>query len=215
MESYKLNDCTKIAEKSHGPTFRGHLKKFKRKWKGKPKGNFKSKRACYKCGETGHFKANCPKNNGSNKQKEIAMTITESNDGRTNYKKKFFVDFQEKAVGEYKVYMSNNTYCDVLGEKKCKIFVNRTVIVLYNVYAPSICRNLVSVPIFDDKGYSIKFKLGKVYIRRGNISIKDTKIDNMYFLKVDNKISTSGYLIVSINSSFLWHLRLGHINKDK
>jgi hypothetical protein len=37
----------------------------------------------------------------------------------------------------------------------------------------------------------------------------------MYFLKVDNKKSISDYLNVSIDSSFLWHLRLGHINKDK
>jgi hypothetical protein len=30
-----------------------------------------------------------------------------------------------------------------------------------------------------------------------------------------NKKSISDYLIVSVDSSFLWHLRLGHINKDK
>jgi hypothetical protein len=54
-----------------------------------------------------------------------------------------------------------------------------------------------------------------MYIGRGNISIKGTKIDHMYFLKVDNKKSIYDYLTVSVDSSFLWHLRLGHINKDK
>jgi hypothetical protein len=102
--------------------------------------------------------------------------------------REFFVDFKEKSVGEHKVYMGNNTYNDVLGEgksEKCKISINRSIIVLYNVlYVPNICRNLISVPILDDKGYSIKFKSRKVYISRGNISVKGTKEDNMYFLKV-------------------------------
>jgi hypothetical protein len=112
--------------------------------------------------------------------------------------------------------MGNNTYSDVLGESKCKISVNGSIIVLYNVlYVSSIHRNLISVPILDDKGYSIKFKSRKVYISRGNILVKGTKEDNMYFLKVYNKISISDYVNVSIDSSFLWHLILGHINKDK
>jgi methylmalonyl-CoA mutase N-terminal domain/subunit len=51
-----------ITQKSHTPTFHGKLKKFKRKWKGKPRGNFKNR-----CGKTGHFKVNCLKNNGGKK----------------------------------------------------------------------------------------------------------------------------------------------------
>jgi hypothetical protein len=61
----------------------------------------------------------------------------------------------------------------------------------------------------------IKFKYGKVYIRKRDISVKGTKIDNMYFIKVDNKKSISHYLCVSESSSYLWQLRLGHINKNK
>jgi hypothetical protein len=66
-----------ITKKSHAPIFHGKKKKFKRKWKGKPRGNLKNKRAYYKCGKMGHFKVNCSKNNGGKEQKEIAMTITE------------------------------------------------------------------------------------------------------------------------------------------
>ena len=66
-----------ITKKLHASTFHGKKKKFKRKWKGKPRGNFKTKRACYKCGKTGYFKVNCPKNNGGKEQKEIVMTIIE------------------------------------------------------------------------------------------------------------------------------------------
>jgi hypothetical protein len=50
--------------------------------------------------------------------------------------------------------VDNKTYRDILGEGKCKIFVNGHVIVLYNVlYVPSICINLISVvPVLDGKG---------------------------------------------------------------
>ena len=85
------------------------------------------------------------------------------------------MDFKEKAVGDHKVYMGNNTYSDVLGEGKCKISIKDSVIVLHDVlYVPSIRRNLISVLILDNKGYKIEFKSGKVYIRKGNISVKST-----------------------------------------
>jgi hypothetical protein len=130
--------------------------------------------------------------------------------------REFFVDFKEKAVGEHKVYMGNNTYSDVLSEGKCKISVKGSVVVLHNVlYVPNIQRNLISVPVLDGKGYGIKFKSGKVYISKGNISIKGVKIENKYLLKVDNKVPISQYSYVSEDSSLLWHLRLGHINKNK
>ena len=66
--------------------------------------------------------------------------------------REFFVDFKEKPASEHKVYMVNNTYSDILGEGKCKFSVNGSIIVVYNVlYVPSIRRNLISVPILDDK----------------------------------------------------------------
>jgi hypothetical protein len=123
--------------------------------------------------------------------------------------REFFVDFKEKVVGEHKVYMGNNTYSNVLGEGKCKISIKGSVIVLRDVlYVPSIRRNLISVSILDNKGHMIKFKSEKVYIRKVNIFVKDTKIDNMYFIKVDNKNFISHYLCVSKSSSYLCYLRL-------
>jgi len=74
----------------------------------------------------------------------------------------FFVEFKERAVKEHKVYMSNNTYNDVLGEGKCKISFNESVIALYDVlYVPYIHRNLICVTVLDK--YKIKFKSEKVY----------------------------------------------------
>jgi hypothetical protein len=48
--------------------------------------------------------------------------------------------------------MGNNTYSDVLGEGKCKIFVKRSIVVLNNVlYMPNIRRNLIYVSVLDGK----------------------------------------------------------------
>jgi hypothetical protein len=63
-----LREQTKT-QKSHAPKFHGNKKKFNKKWKGKRRGNLKNKRACYRCGKTGHFKINYPKNNGGKEQK--------------------------------------------------------------------------------------------------------------------------------------------------
>jgi hypothetical protein len=82
------------------------------------------------------------------------------------------------------------------------------------LYVPSIRRNLISVLILDNKGYGIKFKSRKVYIRKGNTFINGTKVDNMYLIKVIIKFPF--HIIHMFESSFyLWHLRLGCINKNK
>ena len=71
-QSNKFMMAQNYAQTSHAPTFKGKSKKFKKKWKGKKK----VKGACFKCGQMGHFKVNCPKNNSYKKQKVSAMTIT-------------------------------------------------------------------------------------------------------------------------------------------
>ena len=124
----------------------------------------------------------CLKLNGNKRQKKIAMTITEAmmvestssswwiDLATTRHiirSREFFVNSKEKVVGEHKVYIGNNAYSYVLGEGKCKISIKGSIIVLHDVlYVPSIRRNLISVPILDNKGYRIKFKFGKVYIRK-------------------------------------------------
>jgi hypothetical protein len=82
----------------------------------------------------------------------------------------------------------------VLGEGKCKISIKGSIIVLHDVlYVPSIWKNLILDPILYNKEYRIKFKYGNVYIKKGNTSVKGTKVDNMYLIKIDNKNSISHY----------------------
>ena len=83
--------------------------------------------------------------------------------------------------------MRNNTYNDVLGEGRCKSSIGDSVIVLNNVlYVPTVRRNLISVPVLDEKGFEVKMKFGRVFIKKSDISVSSVKVDGMYLLKCDN-----------------------------
>jgi hypothetical protein len=101
--------------------------------------------------------------------------------------RELFVDLKEKQLGEHRVYMGNNTYNDVLGESRCKFSIGDSVIVLNNVlYVPSVCRNLIFVPMLDEKGFEVKIKFGRAFISKGDIFVFGGKVDGMYLLKCDN-----------------------------
>uniref|UniRef100_A0A2N9F562 Reverse transcriptase Ty1/copia-type domain-containing protein n=1 Tax=Fagus sylvatica TaxID=28930 RepID=A0A2N9F562_FAGSY len=150
-----------------------------------------------------HYKINCLLNKRpKNKGKEIAMTIIEAlviespstswwvDSAATRHivrNRELFVDLKEKQLDEHKVYMGNNTYSDVLGEGKCKFSIGDSVIVLNNVlYVPSVRRNLISVPVLDEKGFEVKMKYDRVFISKGNISVFGVKVD---------ALSTAAYIL--------------------
>ena len=57
-------------------------------------------------------------------------------------------------------------------------------------------------------------KYGCVTFCKGNVKLKGVRIDKMYVLgnNIYNKDYVCYYFVVS-NSSYLWHLRLGHMSK--
>lgn len=119
--------------------------------------------------------------------------------------KELFVDLKEKKIGEYKVYMRNNTYSDVLDKRTCKLFINGIVVNLsYLLYASDIRRSLIYVFVLDKKGYQINLKSSCVTICKGKVKLKGVRIDDMYVLNnnIYNKDSVCSYSIVS-NSSYL------------
>uniref|UniRef100_A0A2N9FQW6 CCHC-type domain-containing protein n=1 Tax=Fagus sylvatica TaxID=28930 RepID=A0A2N9FQW6_FAGSY len=183
------------------PKYKFKHKRFKKQWTRKPRQENKPQDACYQCGERGHYKINCPLNKRSkNKGKEIAMTITEAlviespstswwvDSAATRHIARnceLFVDLKEKQLGEHRVYMGNNTYSNVLGERRCKFSIGDSVIVLNNVlYVPSIRRNLIFVLVLDEKGFEVKMKSGRVFISKDDISVSGVKVDDMTNLKV-------------------------------
>uniref|UniRef100_A0A2N9F1D3 CCHC-type domain-containing protein n=1 Tax=Fagus sylvatica TaxID=28930 RepID=A0A2N9F1D3_FAGSY len=127
-----------MAQSSHATQFKLKYKfkhkRFKKQWTRKSRQENKPRDACYRCGERGHYKINCPLNKRpKNKGKEIAMTISEAlviespptswwvDSAATRHiarNRELFVDLKEKQLGEHRVYMGNNTYSDVLGEDR-------------------------------------------------------------------------------------------------
>ena len=115
------------------------------------------------------------------------------------------------AIGDYYLNFSRDRY---LLLKDC-------------LYVPSIRRNLISVSSLVKDGYSILFNdlviinLNKRFICSG------TLVDNLYIinpvspsLKI-NKLNNTNVLPCKrkepsqMNQTYLWHLRLGHINQKR
>ena len=149
----------------------------------------------------------------------------------------FFVDMKEVKAGDHHVYMGNNTYCDVLGIGIVKIMIpgERNLYLLDVLFAPTMRRNLISIPCLDEKSFEIRFHSRKVSIgNHGRILMWGIKMDGLYrlndisFANKNAIVGSFAHLDTSINHSYayddaclcmddpyIWRMRLGHINKNK
>ena len=149
----------------------------------------------------------------------------------------FFIDMKEVKVSDHRVYMGNNTYCDVLGIGTMKIMIlgERSLYLSDVLFAPTMRRILISIPCLDEKGFEICFCSGTVSIgKHGRILMWGIKMDGLYclndisFAKNNAIVGSFAYFDVSINHSYayddaclcmddpyIWHMRLGHINKNR
>ena len=71
----------------------------------------------------------------------------------------FFVDMKEVKANDHHVYIGNNTYCDVLGIEAVKIMIlgERNLYLSNVLFAPTMKRNLISIPCLDEKAFEIRF----------------------------------------------------------
>ncbi|KAF3788080.1 Retrovirus-related Pol polyprotein from transposon TNT 1-94 [Nymphaea thermarum] len=76
--------------------------------------------------------------------------------------KEGMIHMEELSSGTNKVYMGNNSYCDVMGIGAYRQNVGGPSVVLNKVlYVPSMRRDLVSVLALTGKGFEVRFILGK------------------------------------------------------
>ncbi|KAL4183475.1 hypothetical protein AMTRI_Chr11g155330 [Amborella trichopoda] len=98
--------------------------------------------------------------------------------------------------------MGNDTYYDVLDVDTFKLCLpgGTNLLLTDTLYAPNMKRNLISVPRLDDKGYEIRFRSGRVTIRKHSRAlVYGTKVDNLYRLNTNERSFFSGYSYASFD----------------
>ena len=235
-----------------GGSYAGTSKKnFKRKGKkpqfqGGDKAKNKKKGACFTCGQMGHFSRNCPNGSQGNEKKkqqgggkDIVCMISEALIVNTNTRgwwldsaatrhvamaKESFAEMKEISPGEHKIYMGNNTYCDVLGigSVRVPLLGGNTLVLTDVLYAPTIRRNLISIPLLTQKGFEVRFKGGKGTVgQKNNILFTASLVDGLFKLDVSNDFANNEMIdseyvaCVAVDNALLWHLRLCHVNATK
>ncbi|OAE31341.1 hypothetical protein AXG93_4510s1170 [Marchantia polymorpha subsp. ruderalis] len=130
------------------------------------------------------------------------------------HNKHWLSDYQE--LNEGKVIMGNNHSCSVAGIGSVSIkMADGVVRILENVrWVPELSRNLISIGILDDLGYTNKIEQGSMYIAKGATILKGMKIGGLYYLIGETLYGVASVATTQDHSkATLWHRRLGHISE--
>ena len=115
------------------------------------------------------------------------------------------------------VQMGNDATCPVIGIGTVKIkMFDGVVRVLSNVrHVPDLRKNLISLGVLDDLGYSYSSKGGIMKITKSALMVmKGQKISTLYRLignTVVGRVAVTTPVESSTDDTKLWHMRLGHI----
>ncbi|KAI3427701.1 uncharacterized protein J3R85_009272 [Psidium guajava] len=162
---------------------------------------------CFNCSKMGHKSVECrfPKK----KKHETNMVNDVAHD---------FSDINLSAMVSEKVFMGNSATSAVEGQGKVLLkMTSGKELTLNNVlYVPEIRKNLVSGSLLNKHGFRMVFESDKVtlsksgmYVGRGYVSDGLFKLNVLTIINKDNKSS-----VYMLESSNLWHGRLGHVNYD-
>ncbi|CAM8877471.1 unnamed protein product [Rhodiola kirilowii] len=196
---------------------------------------------CFNCDKEGHRAAECKKPQKKKKKANVVeveedllvvvisqLSLVDSNPkewwldtGATHHicsDKNAFSELKLTDAGE-KVYMGNSATSEVKGKGSVVLkMTSGKELKLTNVsYVLDSRKNLVSGALLDAHGFKIVFKSQKVVLSKNGMYVgcgyvKDGMWKlNVIAIKSINKESSSAYLLESSN---LWHGRLGHVNYD-
>ena len=200
----------------------------------KPKGK------CFKCGHKGHWKQNCPqiaKKQGMGNLNVVEACLVE------NYNDKWIIDSgatnhvcyslqwfrQTSLVGQEQRFLrlGNGEHVSVKALGQVELFFNndRTLCLVDCLYVPDFKRNLISVSCLFEQGLTVEFNSFITIRSSTSVICTGDLIDGLYYLSpmsydvliteiVDKHDHLAKKRKVS-NETYLWHLRLGHINPNR
>ena len=200
----------------------------------KPKGK------CFKCGQKGHWKQNCPqiaKKQGMGNLNVVEACLVE------NYNDKWIIDSgatnhvcyslqwfrQTSLVGQEQRFLKlgNGEHVSVKALGQVELFFNndRTLCLIDCLYVPDFKRNLISVSCLFEQGLTVEFNSFITIRSSTSVICTGDLIDGLYYLSpmsydvliteiVDKHDHLAKKRKVS-NETYLWHLRLGHINPNR
>ena len=210
-------------QKETGPAFKPTAMK-------KPKGK------CFKCGQKGHWKKDCPKLGMGSINVVEACLVENYNDkwiidsGATNhacYSLQWFKQSSPLSKGQRSLKLGNGEYVSVMAVGLVELcFNNKTLCLSDCLFVPDFKRNLVSVSCLVEHGLTVQFN-SSVSIKSNNAFIcSGLLINGLYFLTPmsysinaientdDEQFPLSKKRKVS-NETYMWHLRLGHISSSR
>ena len=134
--------------------------------------------------------------------------------------KKMFSSYEAIYDGE-KLFMGNSSTSKVQGKGKVilKMTSEKELTLNYVLHVPEIRKNLLSGSLLSKKGFRLLFEFEKfvltksgIYVGKGYMSNGLFKMNVMTIVSdLNNKITSSAYMLESSN---IWHGRLGHVNFD-
>jgi len=138
------------------------------------------------------------------------------------HEKSAFCSLDETPTGE-KVYVGNSSTSDILGVGHVilKLTSGKEMKLTNVLYVPDLRKNLISGFLLCNHGFKLVFEGQRIVVSKNGMYVgKGYAQNNMWKMnviaihgkdKVNENASTSTYMLESSN---LWHARLGHVNFD-
>ena len=112
---------------------------------------------------------------------------------------------QAQALGDYDLLLPNGLY----------LTLNNVV------YVPSLTRNIISVARLKQSGFTLRFNDDAIHAFKNDMFYLEARPQNgIYEVKLDSSINDGSIYHTNtkrlkVSDSYLWHCRLGHINKKR